>query len=751
MRSHALLLLLQAYLVIVVACSRVADACAPPLAMPNAWLASPAKTESLVTVLLGNASAHERLVRDTLALHPPQPPLVVAVHAAAGESTLKAVIAVLRDSCALGKCPHMTILVHQAQLAESWDVEQMRSGLFSTRQCVAGDFGGFKADCSAVWFVLSADFGASALRDSLADGEPDAASDDELLADARVAMRARWRQTSFPASALVHFVRGEPASAAFARPARAVRGASGPIPVPPSPAFFRAMGFIGQDHAVNAVASALLADARGLKTSRAPIVFLFLGPAGVGKTMLARLVASARHGGRAWKDVAGAGGLAVFSMVNYKNAEDVDSFVSPRQGLKGEGAMLRVFERDARPVVVLDEVEKAHATLMQEMLLPWLDDDGFVQDKKDAAVQHATKDAVFVLTSNCFADAIAKEMALVRIGKKPLRAAYDTIARSFVGNHSARCHRDGRGENPFARPELLRRLRTGHENAEADGVALGNFGFVLFEQPGEAQIDAAVEAEIADVHARFAPGGGGLHVTRKAKDRLRAAAAAGGEGGLALVGSAVRGELARALGKSAFECADGAAHVVVALARGALQASAQCVGTAATGYAVGVPSVVVAASEVAAMREPDAVAVAEFVALAAQAPVAVRGDEARDEEPAEAAEACEEAHEAPETLVAWALRWATWVAYALALLLVIAYVVMPLVQLASAVQFALLLGLVFIAWPVLGPLVTVVAAAARLVGAAAAWAAESPGLAAGLFGLVALQWWWWRYSRRRRA
>jgi len=429
----------------------------------------------------------------------------------------------------------------------------------------------------------------------------------------------------------------------------------------------------------------------------------------------------------------------------------VDSFVSPRQGLKGEGAMLRVFERDARPVVVLDEVEKAHATLMQEMLLPWLDDDGFVQDKKDAAVQHATKDAVFVLTSNCFADAIAKEMALVRIGKKPLRAAYDTIARSLVGNHSARCHRDGRGENPFARPELLRRLRTGHENAEADGVALGNFGFVLFEQPGEAQIDAAVEAEIADVHARFAPGGGGLHVTRKAKDRLRAAAAAGGEGGLALVGSAVRGELARALGKSAFECADGAAHVVVALARGALQASAQCVGTAATGYAVGVPSVVVAASEVAAMREPDAVAVAEFVALAAQAPVAVRGDEARDEEPAEAAEACEEAHEAPETLVAWALRWATWVAYALALLLVIAYVVMPLVQLASAVQFALLLGLVFIAWPVLGPLVTVVAAAARLVGAAAAWAAESPGLAAGLFGLVALQWWWWRYSRRRRA
>lgn len=61
-------------------------------------------------------------------------------------------------------------------------------------------------------------------------------------------------------------------------------------------------------------------------------------------------------------------------MVNFKEAQDVDSFVGPRAGLVGEGHLFEGLNAHPDSVVILDEIEKAHPSIISEFLLPIFSD-----------------------------------------------------------------------------------------------------------------------------------------------------------------------------------------------------------------------------------------------------------------------------------------------------------------------------------------------------------------------------------------
>ena len=158
---------------------------------------------------------------------------------------------------------------------------------------------------------------------------------------------------------------------------------------------------IGQDHAVSAV-KRVLSRIDTCHSRTGPVVLLFLGPPGCGKTMLARQVAAWRHGNL--PNLEASSKYAFFSMASMKSEHDLYSFLSPPLGIVGEGSLSRIFQKESSPVIVLDEIEKAHPVFVGDMLLSLTDDSGgSIQDKK-SHFRYNTNSAIFILTSNCFTE-----------------------------------------------------------------------------------------------------------------------------------------------------------------------------------------------------------------------------------------------------------------------------------------------------------------------------------------------------------
>jgi ATP-dependent Clp protease ATP-binding subunit ClpB len=149
---------------------------------------------------------------------------------------------------------------------------------------------------------------------------------------------------------------------------------------------------IGQDEAVEAVASALRRSRAGLQDPDRPIgTFLFLGPTGVGKTELARALAEFMFDSQ--------DAMIRIDMSEYMEKHAVSRLVGAPPGYVGyeEGGQLtEAVRRRPYSVVLLDEIEKAHPDVFNTLLQVM--DDGRLTDGQGRTVSF--KNTVLIMTSN---------------------------------------------------------------------------------------------------------------------------------------------------------------------------------------------------------------------------------------------------------------------------------------------------------------------------------------------------------------
>jgi ATP-dependent Clp protease ATP-binding subunit ClpB len=149
---------------------------------------------------------------------------------------------------------------------------------------------------------------------------------------------------------------------------------------------------IGQDEAVEAVASALRRSRAGLQDPDRPIgTFLFLGPTGVGKTEFARALAEFMFDSQ--------DAMIRIDMSEYMEKHSVSRLVGAPPGYVGydEGGQLtEAVRRRPYSVVLLDEIEKAHPDVFNTLLQVM--DDGRLTDGQGRTVSF--KNTVLIMTSN---------------------------------------------------------------------------------------------------------------------------------------------------------------------------------------------------------------------------------------------------------------------------------------------------------------------------------------------------------------
>jgi ATP-dependent Clp protease ATP-binding subunit ClpB len=149
---------------------------------------------------------------------------------------------------------------------------------------------------------------------------------------------------------------------------------------------------VGQDEAIEAVATALRRSRAGLQDPDRPIgTFLFLGPTGVGKTELARALAEFMFDSQ--------DAMIRIDMSEYMEKHSVSRLVGAPPGYVGyeEGGQLtEAVRRRPYSVVLLDEIEKAHADVFNTLLQVM--DDGRLTDGQGRTVDF--KNTVLIMTSN---------------------------------------------------------------------------------------------------------------------------------------------------------------------------------------------------------------------------------------------------------------------------------------------------------------------------------------------------------------
>ncbi len=159
---------------------------------------------------------------------------------------------------------------------------------------------------------------------------------------------------------------------------------------------------IGQQEAVTKVARAIRRSRAGLKASHRPIgTFLFVGPTGVGKTELAKVLAEELFGNR--------DALIRLDMSEYMEKHSVSKIIGSPPGYVGydeAGQLTEQVRRKPYSIVLLDEIEKAHPDV-QHIFLQILED-GRLTDSQGRVVSF--KDTVIIMTSN--AGAIDRKMAV---------------------------------------------------------------------------------------------------------------------------------------------------------------------------------------------------------------------------------------------------------------------------------------------------------------------------------------------------
>ncbi len=148
---------------------------------------------------------------------------------------------------------------------------------------------------------------------------------------------------------------------------------------------------VGQDEAVEAVARAIRRNRAGLKSTKRPPSFIFVGPTGVGKTELAKAVAYEMFGNEK--------SIIRFDMSEYMESNSTAKLIGAPPGYVGyddAGQLTERVKRNPYSIILLDEIEKAHQDVFN-ILLQVLDD-GRLTDAQGNTVNF--ENTIIIMTSN---------------------------------------------------------------------------------------------------------------------------------------------------------------------------------------------------------------------------------------------------------------------------------------------------------------------------------------------------------------
>jgi len=241
---------------------------------------------------------------------------------------------------------------------------------------------------------------------------------------------------------------------------------------------------ISQVEAVHAMAKAVRRSRAGLKDPNRPVgSFIFLGPTGVGKTLLARALAKFMFGEE--------DALIQIDMSEYMEKHNVSRLIGAPPGYVGyeEGGQLtEKIRRRPYAVVLLDEIEKAHHDVFN-MLLQIMDT-GRLTDSFGRNIDF--KNTVIIMTSNIGAQAIKNQSAL-GFQKRTEEVNYENMKKQLMKEI----------EKHF-RPEFLNRL---------DDV-------IVFRGLTKEDIKAIIDLEAAHIRDRLADRGIEMVLSEEAKELL---------------------------------------------------------------------------------------------------------------------------------------------------------------------------------------------------------------------------------------
>ena len=247
---------------------------------------------------------------------------------------------------------------------------------------------------------------------------------------------------------------------------------------------------VGQDEAVKAVSKAIRRGRSGIADSRRPIgSFIFMGPTGVGKTELARVIAREVFGGE--------NALIKIDMSEFGEKHNVSRLVGAPAGYVGYedgGKLTEAVRRKPYSVILFDEIEKAHPDVFN-MLLQILED-GILTDGQGNKVKF--NNTIVILTSNLGSADMYRESELGFSAKtaKDKKA----LAEEYEENKSYAM----KALKKAMRPELINRL---------DSV-------LVFHALTRENVEKIFDNLIDELKKRLAMKGIGLKVEPEAKNYL---------------------------------------------------------------------------------------------------------------------------------------------------------------------------------------------------------------------------------------